>query len=383
MAKQKMKPAAMFLIIVAAAVVIVLGAGIWLQADTQTALRIAFVPSQSFEEDTLSPMRDYSDDASWAALPGLPSKVSATPEGTVSIAQVPEADLFFIHPTTYLSREHWNAPHDDASANDRLDNGMLPIQASSFNLAAQVYAPRYRQATFGAFLDEEGNGLKALGTAYMDVLVAFDNFISTRNNNRPFILAGHSQGSLHLLYLLQQRITGTPLRKRMIAAYIIGWPVSLEADLAALPDINACENAKDTGCVISYQTFGLGGNPEAILTYMNKTVGLTGAPRAGTTMLCTNPQDWLIASNETRSAHLGAIRLKNEGETILSAPIENFTGTQCGTDGILYITDIPDGDWQQYKMVGENYHVYDYHMFYMNLRKNAVQRATAWFSKNR
>lgn len=380
MAKQKMKPAAIFLLVIATSVVLVVAGGIWLGADTNRALRIAFTPSHSFAEDAPDPVRDYSQDASWAALPGDTSDATARPEGIADIAVVPETDVFFVHPTTYLKKDHWNAPHDAQEANSFVDLRAIKAQASAFNAAGRIFAPRYRQATVGAFFDDTGDGVKAMGLAYTDVLAAFDNFIAHRSEDRPFILAGHSQGSLHLLYLLQHRISGTDLQKRMVAAYLIGWPVSLEEDLGALPDIAACERKHDTNCVVSYQTFGLGGNPENLMTYMTTTTGLSGASRAGSQMLCTNPLDWIVGSNETRSAHLGAIPRNNDAAQPLGAPIKTFTGTQCGTDGVLYITDLPGDAWQQYKMAGENYHAYDIPMFYMNLRENAVLRTQRWIS---
>ena len=385
-AKKKMKPAARFLLIIAVLaglfIVVAIGFGIWANSNPTRMLQIAFTPGHPFEAQKLEQL-NYSSDENWAALPTKASHASAKPEGIVDIAVIPEADVFFVHPTTLLDKSQWNdLKLDNPEAKDRIANRVLKIQASAFNTAGRIFAPRYRQATFGAFLDEEDNGLKAIGLAYGDIVAAFDNFIAERNDGRPFILAGHSQGSLHLLYLLQQRINGTALAHRMVAAYIIGWPVSIEADLSALADIKACERANETGCVVSFQTFGLGGDPSGILTYMNTTPGLSGAPRKGTQVLCTNPQDWLIGSNKTRSAHLGAVMLPAGNDKPLGKPIKNFTGTQCGTDGILYITDLPGDAWQALKMHGENYHVYDYHMFYMNIRENAAMRTQAWLKNN-
>ena len=383
----KTKPAAIFLIVIAGLVVlsaiVMIAFSLWFNSNPEAALRIAFTPSHPYAEDTPSPQRDYTQEASWAALPGNGSTATSLPEGIAQIAMVPEADVFFVHPTTYLQKDAWNAPDDAELANMRVDKRSMKLQASVFNGAGQIYAPRYRQATFGAFFDETGEGLKALMLANQDVVAAFDEFIANRNNDRPFILAGHSQGSLHLLYLLQQRISGTELQKRMIAAYLIGWPISIENDLGALADIKACERKAETGCVISYQTFGLGGNPAGLQKYMDTTFGLNFQPRKGTQMLCSNPQDWLIGSNETRSAHRGAMARSDDADAPLGAPIPHFTGTQCGKDGVLYIVDLPGEAWQQYKMDGENYHVYDYHMFYMNLRENAVERAQAWLKANR
>lgn len=376
----KAKPAGVFLAIVASIIVIVLAGFMWIQSDPARALRIAFTPGEPFTAISAEPI-DYADNANWAALPGSDNYAKAKPEGIMDIAVVPEVDVFFIHPTTYLSRDTWNAPLDHADANLRIEKRVLKMQASAYNLAGNIYSPRYRQATFGAFFDQEGNGLQALIYAYSDVQAAFDEFIANRNNDRPFILAGHSQGSLHALALLKQRISGTPIAERMIAAYIIGWPVSTEADLGALDGIGACMSASDTGCVISYQTFGPKGDTSGLKVYFETTVGLGGVPRKDTKMLCTNPLTWKLDDTAPAKGHEGALK-RVEDDAPLGTPIVDFNGARCGGDGFLYLESEPGSAWQNLKMAGENYHVYDYHMFYMNVRNNAALRAATWKAAN-
>ena len=62
----------------------------------------------------------------------------------------------------------------------------------------------------------------AFELAYSDVLRAFDYYLAHENHGRPFILASHSQGSLHALRLIQERLAGKPLQKQLVAAYLIG-----------------------------------------------------------------------------------------------------------------------------------------------------------------
>ncbi len=372
----KAKPAAIFLWIVAAAIVLVLAFFLWIQSDPVRALRIAFTPSEPFSAISDQPL-DYSDDSNWVALPGLNTFANARPEGEVSIAVVPDVDVFFVHPTTYLSSDTWNAPLEAADANLRLEKRVLKMQASAYNLAGRIFAPRYRQATFGAFFDEEGDGLQALVYAYTDVLNAFDQFVAERSEGRPFILAGHSQGSLHLLALLQQKVAGTPLADRMVATYIIGWPVSLEADLGPMAGIRACADATDTQCVVSYQTFGRGGDTAGIQDYFQSTTSLAGVPRAGTKMLCTNPLTWTIDGTAAAAANEGA-QTRVPDDQALTEPVKGFSGATCDANGFLVLDTEPGEAWQEFKMSGENYHVYDYHMFYGNIRRNAASRVAAW-----
>jgi len=374
----RVKPAGIFLAIVAGIIVLVLAGFLWIQADPTRALRVAFTPGEPFSAISVDPI-DYSDNANWAALPDTNTFADAKPMGIAEITVVPDVDVFFIHPTTHLSPKTWNAPLDHDDANLRIEKRVLKMQASAYNLAGNIYAPRYRQATFGAFFDDGTDGFQALVYAYNDVQSAFDAFIADRNTDRPFILAGHSQGSLHALALLKQRIAGTPLAERMIAAYIIGWPVSMEADLGALNGIGACTLASDTGCVVSYQTFGPKGDTSGLKVYFETTVGLGGMPRKDTKMLCTNPLTWEIDGVASADGHKGALERVGDDDP-LGSPIVGFNGARCGDDGFLYLENEPGEAWQSLKMAGENYHVYDYHMFYMNVRENAALRTTAWKS---
>ena len=45
------------------------------------------------------------------------------------------------------------------------------------------------------------------------------------NNGRPFIIAGHSQGTLHGGKLIKEEIEGTDLMQQFVTAYLVGMPV--------------------------------------------------------------------------------------------------------------------------------------------------------------
>ena len=163
------------------------------------------------------PARDFADDPSlW-----LPDGMTPAPRR--------DAAVFYIHPTTYLERDRWNAPLDAGGDTEFRTRLFVQSQASAFNAAGQVWAPRYRQAAFGAFLLESEDAEKALDFAYRDVAAAFDQFVREAGN-RPIILAGHSQGALQLERLLREKIAGKPIARRIVAAYVVGWPISTTAD---------------------------------------------------------------------------------------------------------------------------------------------------------
>ena len=373
--------ARIFLYIVAGVITLVIIAAILYRTFDDELARLAFVPTKSYEETELPPPPDYGDADAWAAFSTEESRVFERPEGVDAPADLPAVDIFFVHPTTYLEKDYWNAPINETTSSQRVENSIMMNQAGAFNAAGdRIYAPRYRQAAFGAFLDETGDGVKALITAYQDVSRAFAHYAKTQNQGRPFILAGHSQGALHALFLLRDQIAGTPLEDRLVAAYIVGWPVSVEADLDALANITACEGPDETGCVVSWQSFTSGGDPTDILEGFAIMPGLSGALKGGTTMLCTNPITWLRdGQTAPASAHLGKVPLAPSTGR-LEPPEPASLSAGCGPDGILYVSPRPGDGFDTFVLPGDNYHVYDINLFYMDVRANARARALAFTS---
>lgn len=344
------------------------------------------VPSISFEASGLSAKPDYSKPSAWVAIPGMPSdQFGSNPAldapKNYQAAPHPVADVFFIPPTTYFDKSHWNAPLEEKEPN-RLLNQIARHFASAFNGAGQLWIPRYRQATFGAFLEDKPDRKKAVNLAYTDVLAAFDAFQTQRNADgppRPFILAGHSQGSLHALRLLKDRIVGTPLQSQMIAAYVVGWPISIEADLAPL-GLSVCQTPQSTGCVISWQSFGEPADPNPVRLLMEADPGLGGTTRKGTHMVCVNPLSfWANHDKQPKAANIGALAFAKTGEP-LPALLPALTGAQCQADGVLHLLPNPESPFDERVLPGGNYHTYDYILFWANIRANAEARVSAFFT---
>ncbi|HLY66254.1 MAG TPA: hypothetical protein VKU60_12025, partial [Chloroflexota bacterium] len=73
------------------------------------------------------PAADYAEQASWAAWPGEPSGADSLPQGLEdpALPAAERVDVFFIHPTTYLSFGIGNARYDEAGATrSRLERGV-------------------------------------------------------------------------------------------------------------------------------------------------------------------------------------------------------------------------------------------------------------------
>ncbi|KQT32263.1 hypothetical protein ASG29_10615 [Sphingomonas sp. Leaf412] len=361
-----------FLYVIAALVVLAIAGAFAYRFYGVELMRMAMVPGERFQTAAPFSPAAYREQKMWLARPDLPGNPALwTPTGYTPRTTPGGAAVFFIHPTSYLSRAHWNAPVTDAEANARAAL-FLRGQASAFNAVGEIWAPRYRQATFGAFLTTEADADRALAFAYRDVAAAFDAFLTAIPRDRPVILAGHSQGALHLTRLLRERVATDPaLKRRIVAAYVVGWPVSTATDLAAL-GLPACTAPAQRGCILSWQSFAEPADPKLVLDTYDATTGFDGKPRRGTPMLCTNP---ILGTPGTApaSANRGTL-LPNEGMTQARiAP--GLVPARCGERGLLLIGSPPEVG--PYTLPGNNYHVYDYSLFWGDVRADAARRMAA------
>ena len=362
-----------FLYAIAVLILLVVAAGISWSLFQDRMLRAAFVPTVPFRAPPETGAPDYSRADAWLSRPGLANDPSRWAPPGLAATRTPQVAVFFIPPTTYLARDRWNAPLDDAAANDRL-RLFAASQASAFNGVGAVWAPRYRQATMGAFLTRSADADAAIDFAYRDVDRAFTAFLAAIAPDRPILLAGHSQGSLHLTRLLARRIAGTPLAKRIVAAYVIGWPISLAADLPAL-GLPRCDGPAATRCILSWQSFAEPAEPRQLRDLYDASTGLAGRPRRGTAMLCTNPLTGTPDAAAPASANRGAL-VPTAGYRD-AALVAGLVPARCGDGGLLLIGDPPTG-YGALVLPGGNYHVFDYALFWANVRADAAALGAAF-----
>jgi hypothetical protein len=340
-------------------------------------MRAALAPSVPFALADAGPRADYARLAGWAAHPQRPDDPARwTPEGFRPAPRPPVA-VFYIPPTSAFDRDRWNTNPTEPKSAEQLDK-FLRLQASLFNGIGEIWAPRYRQAVFGAFLAQSADTDRAVDLAYSDVAAAFDVFIAAQPADRPLILAGHSQGSLHLFRLLKEKVAGTPLAARLIAVYAPGWPLSVEADLPAL-GLPACTEESQITCLQTWQSFAEPMDFKEIREVFDKGTGLTGRPRAGTTMLCTNPLSGEAGPRAVpASQNLGSLVPNAEfnGGSLVAAGL----GARCQPSGMLSIGP-PPAEFIAFILPGNNFHVYDFPMFWANLRADAEQRTSSYASR--
>lgn len=360
-----------FIYVMAVVVVLIIAAAFALALWPAKLTEIALVPDKAFQQQQAIAAEAYADPGLWISRPGQADDPSRwRPDGTKT--EPVGAAVFFVHPTSYLDKASWNAPIADQPSRD-LANTFVRGLASPFGGAAQLWAPRYRQATFGAFLSDKPEALQALNLAYGDVAAAFDRFLTQVPAGQPIVLAGHSQGAYHLRRLLKDKVAGKPLAQRIAAVYAIGWPISFDHDLPLL-GLPACAAPDQSGCVVSWLSYGEPADPAMTLAAYARRPALDGKSPGGSRFLCSNPLTGGIGGSAPASANLGTLKTAKDLKT--GALIANAVPANCRPDGFLSIGDAPD--MGAYVLPGGNYHVYDIPLFWANLRADFARRVAAW-----
>jgi hypothetical protein len=316
-----------------------------------------------FDKNNLPPEVNYNVSEGWAALPDRLDAADSVPakSNTQDGQKNAKVDVFFIHPTIFTYKPtnsyQWNADINDDFLNKKTDNSSILNQASAFNGSCRVYAPRYRQAHYYSFVTNNLDDSKqALDLAYSDVKRAFENFLQTKNNGRPIIIASHSQGTVHAKRLLVDFFEGKPLQKKLVCAYIIGIAINKNSFSSLKPS----QKPNDVGCYATWNTFTKGYFP----TYYNKAL---------VNSVCTNPLTWSSDDSYAPQAqNLGGIGPKFKFFPQVVDAQNNR--------GILWVgrPKIPGAFFIRKK----NWHIADINFFWMNIRENVGVRINSYFAQN-
>ncbi len=242
-----------------------------------------------------SAIPDYSKDSAWLCLPGR-SDPCSTPLGTTAltpngygstgrsaVAKEAPLDCFYVYPT--VSRDE--GMNSDLNAGPE-EKGAALTQFARFASACRTFAPVYRQMTLAAVAAYSAGAdiHDAAALAYHDVAAAWRNYLLTRNDGRPFVLIGHSQGSLMLQMLIAREIETNPaLARRMKLAILPGFNVLVPQGRlvgGTFKKTPLCNRPGETGCVISYVSFR-----EKNVPPDGAIFGVTDEP--GMTVGCVNP----------------------------------------------------------------------------------------------
>lgn len=362
------KLAKFFLYAIAAIALTVGISGAYLVINRVEIMLSFITPEHGFDTEKKAPQPNYQESSAWAIHPEGRYSTDFKAEDT-EIAQ--KVDTFFIPPTTLFSKEYWNDPLTLTETEVVREQTVDPFLPTIFSPFSRVFAPKYRQATNAALQVDSKDAHAALALATSDIIAAFDAYLATWNKGRPFMLVGHDQGSYHLLRLLKDRIDGTPLANKMITAWVVGWPVSESHDLNALKT-PTCDSATATGCLISWNSYMQGGKVDGLMQSYAHLKALDGIGSVSDMPLCINPLSWKKDHEViTAEANMGSVAMMPQASLAI---IDLKIGAACSQDGGLFVNKFEHPSFNSFLMPDESLHMYDYALFYMNVRANAKTR---------
>lgn len=313
---------------------------------------------------------DYSDTNNWAHLPENTDK---------------EVDTFFVYPSVYINPAPGApdiVPVEDVMLRAAVKNnyGQAPLV---FEDLTNLYEPYYRQsnlATLARLRPEQVLPFQ-LQEQRTDLYAALDYYFEHYNQGRPFILAGHSQGSLMIKIAFRDYfLEHADYLERMVAAYVLGFSVTAD-DLAANPALKFAEGADDTGVIVSWNTEGPENKTEHNGVVLKDSIAI-------------NPLNWKRDDTYAPASENLGDRLPDYDETQIRA-----IGYQVHTPGladaridlekgVVVCTTLPERYVQpaapgKRSIFGPaSLHTSDYPAFWENIRENVRTRVKAYFSKN-
>ena len=277
-----------------------------------------------------------------------------------------KADVFFVVPTLFADKKNisWNSDVYDNEFSKILIESSIKYQATAWLDAGNLYSPNYRQAHFRVFDERywENGGKKAYDLAYDDIRRSFEIYLQKYNKGKPIIIAGHSQGSAHLVRLLKDFFDGKDLQKKLIAAYLPG-AIIKENDFF---DLKLMNYEDETGGYLTWNTFKVLKKEEKYNLTIER-IYLNNAQ-------VSNPITWNNYISKDYNDHKGILWLNQKifPNAIIIESIDealNIKTPKMGFPKSLLASFLKD------------YHKGDINLFWEDIRINSIKRAQSYFKK--
>ena len=190
---------------------------------------------------------DYNDTTMWVTADGDTDGTGADIFYVVSTWEEDWSQKVNGQMVTCHYADVWNPEHRERMRSLEIDK-----VAAYMSPGNRFFAPYYRHTTIDAWITQNEDTLRRrVRLAMDDVRAAFDHFQAQRDQSRPLIIAGFSQGGLAVVELLKHINDDT--YRQLAAAYVLGYKVT-EADMAQCSHICPAESETDIGVTICYNT---------------------------------------------------------------------------------------------------------------------------------
>ena len=311
---------------------------------------------------------DYSQKANWCKIPQIAK----------------EFDTFYVYATEYIlnSMEDGAPDYADMNNTEMLEGAESEylLHATAFADSTNVFMPFYRQVGLryaGEVWKRDGIFDAAVADMpYGDIVAALDYYFEHYNGGRPFIIAGHSQGSAIVKMVLKKYFKEHPeYYSRMIAAYPIGYAFT-KAEFEAYPHMKFATGECDTGVIITWNTEG----PKNREVNAHTCVLQPGS-------MSINPLNWKLDNTYApASMNLGSL-WPNEKTGELEI-VDLGADAQVFPDRGVVVTHAKGEEMPEEKAVvasmffgPDGRHGEDYALFYCNIKDNVAKRIAAYLSK--
>ena len=275
-----------------------------------------------------------------------------------------DADLFLICPTVD-TRDEYNMSMDDEEVKQSF-SGALNMERGIYEDNTRMFAPYYRQAAMKIYNLSPEEREPYLELAYQDVSAAFSWYLENKNEGRPIVLAGFSQGADMCYRILKEYFGDSALQQQLVAVYAIGWPMT-EQMIAEYPQIVPAASENDTGVVVSFECESEDVTGTLIIPEDMKALSI-------------NPLNWVTDSTPAdKSLNTGACFTSYSGK--IKQEVPELCGCYIDPErGALKVTDITPEEYPPILsfLPEGSYHLYDYQFYFRNLQQNVEQRIKAY-----
>lgn len=299
-----------------------------------------------------------------------------------------DVDLLYFYPTVTQKAPEGRAVSPITNDMRLAANYAFAETGSAFESYTNVFAPYYSQAPIEpdmqaviasgvdvASLDPNDLYCDMLRHSQVrtDVYAALDYYFANYNNGRPFILAGHSQGSAVVKIILEEYMRVHPeFYCKMVAAYVIGFGVQ-QSYLNKNTHLKFATGETDTGVIVSWNLEGPNPTLPSMLIY--------GRTADEGTCKNINPLNWktdgTYADKSLNKGKLVQIHYLHCWEIDTTkggdAQIDLTRGALVCTTNTDYETNLGFGD--------KSLHTNDYAEYYANIKENGLKRINAFLNK--
>ena len=304
---------------------------------------------------------DYSDADNWLNIPEI----------------IYDVDTVYVYPTVY-SDSGADAPEIVPIDNETMRAGAqsnFAVYSAAYSHCTNVFAPYYRQTNMYTYagLDSEGILEFQQREQRTDIYAALDYYFEHYNDGRPYILAGHSQGSMMIRIVLREYMRAHPeYYGNMVAAYVLGYSMTTD-DLEYNPELRFAQGADDTGVVISWNIEGPGNKDQSSIVVCENAVSI-------------NPINW--RTDETYAPaedNLGTYTVRSGTNELEPYPVKADARVDvgrgvvvCTSEGLPSISDRSAAS--AYYFGPESYHNGDYLFYFDNIKENVKLRTERFLS---